>query len=154
VEDFSTLKVVASLKRSASMECWDDLLSFAHEQISLGIADKNKAFGMKLAIEELLSNIIRANSGVKGEGDSPLASIEVTSFTGTQDESSIFVVRTIDSGLQFDPQFDSVPGEISEVPINERRPGGLGLFLVKSSVDVVHYVHTEGKNIYYLIDTV
>ncbi|MCP9928365.1 ATP-binding protein [Cyanobium sp. CH-040] len=145
------LNLLASLERPASMECWNELLEFAHTQIDLGISDKSKAFGMKLAIEELLSNIIKANSGCNDCSQGQEVKIEVASFNSRQDNKNLFVLRTVDSGQFYNPHFDSLADQIPDIPIEQRPVGGLGLFLVKTSVDSAHYAYADGHNTYHLV---
>lgn len=152
MEKLGELTEVASLERPATMDYWDDLLGFAHQQIDIEIADPRRAYGMKLAIEELLSNIIRSNT----EADHDHLSIQqitvqiISSRSASQDGQS-FVLQTKDGGLPFDPHFDQISDQARTIPIHERKPGGLGLFLIKTSVDEALYAHRDGLNTYWLI---
>lgn len=151
MESLGAQKPIASLDRPASMESWNDLLQFAHSQTDSAVNDEKKAFGMKLAIEELLSNIIRANSERVDGGPDKEVNIEIASFSSPEGVKPSFILRTIDTGLYFDPRFEGITREIADVPIDQRRIGGLGLFLVKSSVDEAHYSYADGRNTYHLI---
>ena len=50
-----------------------------------------------------------------------------------------------DSGKKFDPLAKEDP-DIS-LPVEERQIGGLGIFMVKKSMDKVTYEYKDGKNI-------
>lgn len=51
----------------------------------------------------------------------------------------------IDSGVEFDPL--SKPDPDVTLSADERPIGGLGIFMVKKSMDDVRYEHVDGKNI-------
>ena len=55
------------------------------------------------------------------------------------------MVQLIDSGTRFNPLGKEDP-DVSK-GIEEKEPGGLGIFLIKKNVDQVHYEYQEGKNI-------
>lgn len=53
--------------------------------------------------------------------------------------------------MPFDPHFDSVDESVVDVPLHERTIGGLGLLLVKKSVDSVSYQYRNPFNVYRLL---
>jgi anti-sigma regulatory factor (Ser/Thr protein kinase) len=57
-----------------------------------------------------------------------------------------------DNGPPFDPQFEMLDTSVADVPIQKRQIGGLGLFLIKTSVDKVDYAYVDRRNLY-TIDT-
>ena len=50
-----------------------------------------------------------------------------------------------DNGPAFDPR--KTPAPDPETPIEERNPGGLGIFLVRSKMDEMDYRREDGWNI-------
>ena len=60
-----------------------------------------------------------------------------------RDHSLSFVIS--DSGVPFDPT--AVPRADTSLGAEERPVGGLGIYLVRSIMDSVHYERAEGKNI-------
>ena len=54
-------------------------------------------------------------------------------------------ITFIDNGRQFDPLAKEDP-DIT-IPGKKRKKGGLGIFVVKKSMDDVHYDYSDGKNI-------
>jgi anti-sigma regulatory factor (Ser/Thr protein kinase) len=57
--------------------------------------------------------------------------------------------RLIDQGIPFDPLQKADP-DIT-LSIEERQIGGLGIFIVKKTMDTVHYAYENGKNILTMI---
>ena len=54
-------------------------------------------------------------------------------------------ISFIDSGIQYDPL--SKPDPDITLSVKERKKGGLGIFMVKESMDDVRYEYMDGKNI-------
>ncbi|KAF5068854.1 Histidine kinase-like ATPase domain protein [anaerobic digester metagenome] len=55
------------------------------------------------------------------------------------------MVQLIDSGTRFNPLGKEDP-DVSK-GIEEKEPGGLGIFLIKKNVDQAQYEYQNGKNI-------
>ena len=92
---------------------------------------------IELAIEEIFVNIA-SYAYPSGSGD----------VTITADVSGVPKTLTVafqDSGTPFDPLAKEDP-DIT-LPIEQRRIGGLGIFLVKEYMDDVSYRYADGKNI-------
>jgi len=51
----------------------------------------------------------------------------------------------IDNGHPFDPT--AAPEPDLSLPLERRRPGGLGIHLMRSMMDRVHYRRSDGSNI-------
>ena len=88
-----------------------------------------------LALEEVLSNVIR--HGSKGI-ENPDIRVQFTFEPGAFE----FVVS--DNGTPYDPL--SRPDPDVSLPIEQRTPGGLGVFLVRRLGDVVKYEYRDGRN--------
>lgn len=54
-------------------------------------------------------------------------------------------ISFIDSGIQYDPL--AKPDPDITLSVKERKKGGLGIFMVKESMDDVRYEYKDGKNI-------
>lgn len=130
------------------MDSWDCLINFIERQTENSSLSKAKKYGMKLAVEELLSNIIRHNSPSQLSQSS--STVEVYRLTDPEAPSSFFL-QIKDNGLPFDPHFDSLDESVVDVPLHERTIGGLGLLLVKKSVDSVSYQYCNPFNVYRLL---
>jgi anti-sigma regulatory factor (Ser/Thr protein kinase) len=100
---------------------------FAREAI-----DRVHLFPIAFAVEELFTNMVKYNGD--GAGDIQL------SMRRTGD--SLVVTLTDSDATPFD--VTRVPDADVEAPIEQRRPGGLGLHLLRRLVDDVEYRH-EGR---------
>jgi len=91
------------------------------------------SFSISLAAEELITNCIKYNrSG--------------------QDYISIFLehmgeyleLRIVDAGPEFDP--DAIPEVQVNIPLQDRKIGGLGVHLVRQLMDSMEYFYKNGEN--------
>ena len=94
------------------------------------------AFGMNLALEEAVTNVIlyAYNKGTNGYVD-----IDVIQY----DDTVEFILS--DSGKPFDPT--AVPDADVTLKAEDRQIGGLGIFLVRQIMDDVRYEYKNGRNI-------
>jgi len=88
-----------------------------------------------LALEEVLSNVIR--HGCTGLAN-PDIRVQFTFDRGAFE----FVVS--DNGTPYNPL--SRPDPDVNLPIEQRTPGGLGIFLVRRLGDAVNYEYRDGRN--------
>lgn len=91
--------------------------------------------GMVLAVDEAVTNVIvHGYAGRDGAID-----IDI------ERRGESVVVRVRDAAPPFDPT--QAPAPDLDAPLEERAPGGLGIYLMRRSVDeVVHRVLREGGN--------
>ena len=89
-----------------------------------------------VAIDELLSNIAR----YAYQPDVGPVTIQVD----VRDASTV-VITFIDNGRPYDPLAKEDPNTTLSAP--EREIGGLGIFLVKKTMDDVSYEYKDGQNI-------
>ena len=141
---------LGNVEAHASMDYWDSLIDFANMQVDQNIPDLSRAYKLKLAFEELISNIIRSSSE-----NSPSHATQTTlNVTALQRESPghrFFIIRTEDDGLEFNPKFEERAASVdTQQHVQDRKIGGLGLFLIQQSVDKVSYEWINGKNTYEL----
>jgi anti-sigma regulatory factor (Ser/Thr protein kinase) len=96
--------------------------------------DEKTAFCINLVVEELFTNMVRHN---QGGGDQITVSIE------RQDNRVL--LELVDTDVEpFDPETAEIPPV--DAGIDERRPGGLGIYLVRSMVDDLNYDYEpEGR---------
>ena len=90
-----------------------------------------------LAVEEAFVNVA---SYAYGEGTGP-----VTLSVSEEKETGRLVIRLSDSGIPFDPTARKEP-DLS-LPAEERQIGGLGIFMVKKSMDELRYAYENGQNV-------
>jgi serine/threonine-protein kinase RsbW len=96
--------------------------------------DDKTAFCVNLVAEELFTNMVRHN---EGGGERITVSIELL--------DNRLCLELIDTDVEpFDPATAATPP--IDAGIEERRPGGLGIYLVKKMVDDLSYEYqTEGR---------
>lgn len=84
-----------------------------------------------LAVDEACSNVMR--HAYKGQLGKPIQ------VTCTISANTLEIIM-VDYGIPLEPQ------KIKSRDLNELRPGGLGVYLIKSVMDSVVYSHEHGKN--------
>jgi sigma-B regulation protein RsbU (phosphoserine phosphatase) len=136
---------LGSIELESSMDSWDAFIDFITDGVETHLSDKSKAYNLRLAYEELISNIIRASS--EGPHNERKPSLEVSMLSRTVDEQLWFVIRTSDSGKKFDPAFGKPRLVDTNQHVNDRPIGGLGLFLIEQSVDKATYQWVDGRNV-------
>ncbi len=107
---------------------------------SQGLSDK-RTNEIKIAVEEALVNIFNYAYQGKERGD-----VEVACMLK---RGTAFIVRIKDKGIPFDPLSVSEPD--TTLDIDERRIGGIGIFLVKKLTDHLRYKREGGKNVLELV---
>ncbi len=89
-----------------------------------------------VAMDELFGNIARYAYG-KGGG-------EATVRFEFEKETRTAVITFIDRGMPFDPTAAGTPD--LNIPAAQRQEGGLGIFLVRKTMDDMAYVYRDGQN--------
>lgn len=121
----------------AARENIPDVIDFVNRELeSVGCPMKTEA-QIDIAIDELYSNI--ANYGCDENSG------EVTVLLETETDSRTVTITFVDNGRPFDPL--SRPDPDVTLKARERKIGGLGIYMVKKSMDDVCYEYREGKNI-------
>jgi len=110
---------------------------FVNEQLEAIGCPIKAQMQIDVAIDELFANIaLYAYETQKGT-----ATVQVETVS---DPPSV-AVTFIDSGIPFDPLTKEDPD--TTLSAGERQVGGLGIFLVKKTMDEVTYRYEDGKNI-------
>ncbi|MDH5467579.1 MAG: ATP-binding protein [Candidatus Aminicenantes bacterium] len=94
-------------------------------------------FDLNLALEEVVNNIISYGYQDKNEHQINIH-MEL--------EGAELELRVEDDGIPFNPL--EVPEPDINKPIEERQPGGLGLFFVRNLTDKLEYRRVKDKNIF------
>jgi serine/threonine-protein kinase RsbW len=109
------------------IEALGEVFEFLETFVDGQEVDEKTAFCINLVVEELFTNMVRHN---EGGGDRITVSIER--------RNDHLLLELIDSDVEpFDPETVETPPV--DADIGERRPGGLGIYLVRSMVDDLNY---------------
>lgn len=119
----------------AKLENLDKVIEFTKDILVKNGCLKNLLTPIELAIEELFVNICNY-AYVNNNGPFEIV-IDV--------ENGIAKIIISDKGLEFNPLEKKDPDITLDA--NERQVGGLGIFLVKKTMDSVDYSYTRGMNI-------
>ena len=121
----------------ATRENLPKVISFVNEHLEAADCNMRTQIQIDIAVEELFINIA-------SYAYDPEIGIAVVQVTVTDEPLSV-EITFIDNGRQYDPLAKEDP-DIT-LPINKRKKGGLGIFMVKKSMDDIHYEYADGKNI-------
>jgi serine/threonine-protein kinase RsbW len=98
--------------------------------------DKRASYRLRLAVDEITTNIIvygHANAGLQG----------VLELRADMDDKTL-MISIEDSGVAYDPRQAPVPD--TDLPLEQRPIGGLGIYLAIRSVDEFLYEHVGDRN--------
>ena len=114
-----------------------EVQSFIDEQLEEVGCPMTTQIAIDVAVEELFVNIASYAYG-DGNGNA------VVQVTVLEDPLSV-EITFIDNGVQYDPLAKEDPDVT--LSAKERKKGGLGIFMVKNTMDNVTYEYKDGKNI-------
>ncbi len=110
----------------------NDFVSAELEAMKCPAGTQNQLF---IVIDEIFANI--ANYAYEGAEGSATVRLE------TDSEPRSVILTFIDSGIPFNPLTMEAPD--TSLKANERKIGGLGIFMVRKLADEVSYQYTGGK---------
>ena len=113
------------------------LTDFLDEALQRAGCSLKEQMQIDVAIDELFSNIARY-AYEAGEGDA-------TVRFDFDDQTRMVSITFEDSGIAFDPLGVEEPNVTG--PASTRAIGGLGIYLVRKTMDHVEYTRQDGKNI-------
>ncbi len=93
-------------------------------------------YDLNLALDEMITNVAKHAYPKGGEHR---FTVQVT--MGENE----FVARIEDDGIEFDPT--QYPNPDLDAPLEERKEGGLGIYLVRQIMTSIEYQHLRGKNV-------
>ena len=111
--------------------------AFIDEQLEAVGCPMRIQTSIDIAVEELFVNIA-------SYAYNPEIGIAVVQVTVHDDPLSV-EITFIDNGRQYDPL--AKPDPDTTLTTKQRKKGGLGIFMVKKSMDDVTYEYNEGRNI-------
>ena len=127
------------LNIAAKTENLDQVLGFIDSFLEEQECDMKAMIQIGVAVEEMYVNIAHYAYGVEGGGDAEIR-VELDELYGKRAVRITF----IDSGIYYDPLAKEDP-DIT-LGAEERPIGGLGIFMVKKSMDDVAYERKDERN--------
>ena len=125
------------LTLAATVENIETVTEFVNAQLELLDCPIKAQMQIDIAIDELFGNI--AHYAYNTEGGSATVRVEVS-------EAPLAVIITfIDNGVPYDPLGKDDP-DIT-LSAEEREIGGLGIYMVKKSMDEITYEYKDGQNV-------
>lgn len=121
----------------ATIENIEKVTDFVNEQLEEIECPMKAQMQIDIAIDELFGNI--AHYAYNPETGPATVRVEVT------EEPISVVITFIDHGVPYDPLKKEDP-DIT-LSAEERAIGGLGVFMVKKTMDEISYEYRDGKNI-------
>ena len=121
----------------AKIENIEAVTDFVNEQLEALDCPMKAQMQIDIAIDELFSNI--AHYAYNPEIGQATVRVEVT-----QDPLAV-VITFIDKGVPYDPLAKADPD--TTLSAEEREIGGLGIYMVKKSMDDIIYEYKDGQNI-------
>ena len=125
------------LKIAALNENLPEVLKFIGENLEQTGCKPADSTRIEVAVEEIFSNI--ANYAYHPETGPATVRVEV------RPDGSAVTITFIDQGVPFDPLAKEDPDVT--LPSEQRKVGGLGVFLVKQNMDDIQYEYLNGSNI-------
>lgn len=121
----------------ATVDNITSVTDFVDEQLDTFGCPLKAKMQIDIAIDELFGNI--AHYAYKPDVGPATVRVEVS-------ENPLAVIITfIDHGVQYDPLSAEEPD--TTLSAEERRIGGLGIYIVKKSMDEITYEYKDGQNI-------
>ena len=121
----------------ATDEMLDTVIDFVNEELEKAGADMKATTQIDVAVEELFVNI--AHYAYNPDTGPAKVRIEV------DDDPLAVSITFFDNGIPYDPL--AKPDPDVSLSVEERQIGGLGIFMVKKSMDNVEYEYKDGQNV-------
>ena len=121
----------------AKLENIPVVTGFIEEQLEALDCPMKTMMQMDVAIDEVFTNIASYAYGAQQGA--------ATVRFDFDEENRVASVTFIDSGMPFNP-LESAEPDVT-LSVEERPVGGLGIFLVKKTMDEVIYVYENGQNV-------
>lgn len=114
------------------------IYEFAEGVLAANEVDEAARFSVHLALEELFVNMVKYNPEAESDID---LDVSVTKNTAT---NKVTVTLTEYGVAEFDV---TVPKKVDiDAPLEERTPGGLGVYLIQNLADSLEYEYGDGRS--------
>ena len=135
---------VEELTVKANVDNLDEVQAFIDGLLESIDCPMKTQMTIDVAVEEIFVNIASYAYGDK-EGDA------IIQVSASEDPLAI-KIKFIDYGKPYDPL--AKPDPNTSLPLMERKKGGLGIFMVKKSMDDMTYEYKDGKNILTIVKNI
>ena len=122
----------------ATMENLDTVIGFVEDELALFDCPMKTTMLITVSLEEVYVNVVNYAYG------DAVGKCEITLAIDDTSEVKKVVITVKDSGKPFDPLAKEDP-DIT-LSADDRQIGGLGIFMVKKSMDEVSYKNISGYN--------
>ena len=122
---------------AATLENLDTVMAFVDQQLEDVGCSMKAQMQIDIAVEEVYVNIAHYAYNPEVGG--------VTIRVQIEEEPLAVILTFIDKGKPYDPLAKEDPDVT--LAAEDRQIGGLGIFMVKKSMDNVSYEYSEGRNI-------
>lgn len=123
----------------ARLDVLVDAIAFVEETLEGVACPLKTVLQITVCVEEMFVNV--ANYAYEGREGEVTLSVDA--------ESGKAIITLQDSGVPFDPLLKDDP-DIS-LSAEDRAIGGLGIFMVKNSMDEVKYERKDGMNVFTMV---
>ena len=128
------IHVMKELIIEANIEKLHEVINFVNEELERNHCPTGYHINVDLAVEEIFVNIAHYAYPPSG------GKVVITVTVGEE-----VVIQFEDTGKSYNPL--EHPDPDLDMPVMERKIGGLGIFLVKKVMDKVDYMRIDNKNV-------
>ena len=114
------------------LECMETVSAFFERELTDHQAPPKVIAQVNVAIDEIFSNIARYSGAT-------------SATVGCEVEKGRAILRFTDNGRPYDPT--QQPDPDTTLGVEEREIGGLGIFMVKKTMDRIAYSYSDGMNV-------
>ena len=125
----------------ATKENLSHVIDFVQEELEKADCPMKTQMQVEMAVEEIFINI--ASYAYFPDTGPSLIRVEV--LNDDKDDQLYVCLTFIDHGRPYDPLAKEDPDVT--LPADQRQIGGLGIFMVKKTVDAISYEYKDGQNI-------
>lgn len=130
-------RALKTITVDAKAENIQEVTDFINKELEAISCPPRARMQIDVAIDEIFGNIVNYAYGPE-EGQATVTFEEIK-------EPHFVVIAFTDTGMPYDPTKNGDP-DIT-LSAEDREVGGLGIFLVKNTMDDISYEYKEGKNI-------
>ena len=131
---------MAEITLEARIESLNQVLGFVDEQLELMGCGMKTQIQIDVAVEEMYVNVASYAYG---------DSVGMVTIRMEESAPGTVSITLIDGGVPYNPL--EKPDPDVTLPADQRGIGGLGIFMVKKSMDDMLYEYRDGKNILTLV---